>query len=101
MRGRVIWSPRAEREYFSTLTYWKNRNGSSEYSKKIITEIEKLEKMLLEYPFSCPIVYETPQKKIRRALVLNNFSIFYKAFPEIIEIVFFFDNRDNPNKLKF
>ena len=48
-----------------------------------------------------PIVYQTPEKEIRRALVLHNFSLFYQIFTDRIEIVFFFDNRNDPKKLFF
>ncbi|MFC2498452.1 ATP phosphoribosyltransferase regulatory subunit, partial [Capnocytophaga granulosa] len=43
MCRKVIWSPRAQEAYISTLEYWIEHNGSSTYSNKIIDEVELIE----------------------------------------------------------
>ena len=101
MHKQIIWAPKAELEYLSTLDFWIEHNKSSTYSQKIITEVEAAEKRIIQFSFSNPVVYQTSQKEIRRVIILYNFSLFYEIFPDRIEIVFFFDNRDNPEKLKF
>ncbi|GJH41191.1 hypothetical protein RCZ04_17410 [Capnocytophaga sp. HP1101] len=101
MCKQVVWAPRAELEYLSTLDFWIEHNKSSAYSQKIIAEVEATEIRIMQFPYSNPIAYQTPQKEIRRAIVLLNFSLFYEVFHDKIEIVFFFDNRDNPEKLPF
>ena len=101
MCRKVIWSPRAQEAYISTLEYWIEHNGSSTYSNNIIDEVERIEQRILDFPMVYPIVYQTPEKEIRRALVLYNFSLFYQIFTDRIEIVFFFDNRNDPKKLLF
>ena len=101
MWRKIIWSPRAQEEYISTLEYWIEHNGSSTYSKKIIEEVERIEQRIWDFPMAHPIVYQTSEKEIRRALVFRNFSIFYQIFADRIEIVFFFDNRNDPEKLVF
>ena len=35
MWRKIIWSPRAQEEYISTLEYWIEHNGSSTYSKNM------------------------------------------------------------------
>lgn len=99
MYKKVIWSPRAQEEYISTLEYWIEHNDSSTYSNKIIDEVERIEQRILDFPIAHPIVYQTPEKEIRRVLILHNFSLFYQIFMDRIEIVFFFDNRNDPKKL--
>ena len=101
MCKKIIWSPRAQTEYISTLEYWIEHNASSAYSEKIINEVQKIEQKILDFPTAFPIVYKTQKKEIRRALVLHNFSVYYQTFTDKIEIVFFFDNRNNPDKLIF
>ena len=99
MYKKVIWSPRAQEEYISTLEYWIEHNDSSTYSNKSIDEVERIEQRILDFPIANPIVYQTPEKEIRRVLILHNFSLFYQIFTDRIEIVFFFDNRNDPKKL--
>ena len=99
MYKKVIWSPRAQEEYISTLEYWIEHNDSSTYSNKIIDEVERIEQRILDFPIAHTIVYQTPEKEIRRVLILHNFSLFYQIFTDRIEIVFFFDNRNDPKKL--
>lgn len=62
MYRKVIWSPRAQEAYISTLEYWIEHNGSSTYSNKIIDEVERIEQRILDFPMVYPIVYQTPEK---------------------------------------
>ena len=43
---------------------------------------------------------ESKIKKIRRILILENFSLFYKLMNDEIKILSFFDNRRDPSNLK-
>ena len=43
---------------------------------------------------------ESKTKKIRRVLILENFSLFYKLKNDEIKVVSFFDNRRDPGNLK-
>ena len=80
MHKQIIWAPKAELEYLSTLDFWIEHNKSSTYSQKIITEVEAAEKRIIQFPFSNPVVYQTSQKEIRRVIILYNFSLFYEIF---------------------
>lgn len=101
MYRKIIWVPKVEEVYLSILDLWIEYNGSSAYSPKIIVVVETTEKGISEYPLIDPIIYEVPLKKVRKAVILYNFSLFYKAFPDKIEVVFSLGNRDNPKKLSF
>ena len=70
MHKQIIWAPKAELEYLSTLDFWIEHNKSSTYSQKIITEVEAAEKRIIQFPFSNPVVYQTSQKEIRRVIIL-------------------------------
>ena len=43
---------------------------------------------------------ESKIKKIRRVLILENFSLFYKVMNDEIKVLSFFDNRRDPGNLK-
>lgn len=98
---KIIWTDKALKTYHDTLKYWKKKTQSSEYSKKIRIAVNQAQKDILEYPVAFPIVYETSEIEVHRHLILKNFSIYYKIYNKDIIILFFFDNRDNPNKLEF
>lgn len=95
------WAPQAEMQYYEILSYWIEHNGSNSYSIKIMKEVEKREDLLMQNPFIGQEHYlSTPYTKIRRLLVLRNFSIIYRITDKV-EILSFWDNRKDPEKLDF
>ena len=101
MQKRVIWSSIAEEKFFLTLNFWNERNLSTEYSNKIIDATELAEKALISFPNLGVIVQKTAKRQIRKYLVLDNYSLYYVVHPKSIEILAFFDSRNNPILLKF
>ena len=85
---KLEWTLEAEMQYYDILSYWTNHNKSNSYSIKIMNEVEKSEDLLIYNPF-----------KIRSLLVLKNFSIIYRI-TDRIEILSFWDNRNDPTKLE-
>ena len=47
----IIWTCEAEESLTEITMYWADRNGSSDYSEKIISEVEKLLKDISSNPF--------------------------------------------------
>ena len=93
------WTPQAEIQYYDILSYWVEHNGSNSYSMKIMKEVEKSEDLLMYNPFIGQEHYlSSPYTKIRRLLVLKHFSIIYRITDKI-EILSFWDNRNDPKKL--
>ena len=101
MQKRVIWSSIAEEKFFLTLNFWNERNLSTEYSNKIIDATEQGEKALSSFPNLGVIVQKTAKRQIRKYLVLDNYSLYYVVHHESIEILAFFDSRNNPMLQKF
>ena len=50
MAKRIIWSTNARTDLREILEYWKNRNKSSLYSKKLYSQIKELVSILANYP---------------------------------------------------
>ncbi|EPE00382.1 type II toxin-antitoxin system RelE/ParE family toxin [Capnocytophaga sp. oral taxon 336] len=97
---KLEWTPEAEMQYYDILSYWTNHNKSNSYSIKIMNEVEKSEDLLIYNPFIGQEHYlSTPYFKIRSLLVLKNFSIIYRI-TDRIEILSFWDNRNDPAKLE-
>lgn len=96
----VIWTPEAEIQLHNILTFGIENNGSQRYSQKITNEVKKITTILSFNPFFGQ-EYEliSFSSKIRRAIVLDNFSMLYQVTDKV-EILTFWDNRQDPNDLK-
>lgn len=95
-KQNVVWAKEAKDLYQEALEFWYNHNQSYDYCLKIIESVENIVSMISEYPYSGIIVKEN----IRKVVIMNRFVIFYEIQKERIEIVFFFDGRDNPLKVE-
>lgn len=96
----VKWTPEAEAQFHEILSFWIENNGSPKYSEKIIDRVEEIITLLSFSPFLGP-EYELISQplKIRKVVVLHNFSMLYRVTEEV-EIVSFWDNRRDPKNLK-
>ena len=94
---QIIWATRAENDYYETLIYWTKRNKSNSFSNKLIAEVDKKLKVILQNPKSGLATNIQGTHKIN---FLKYFSIYYQVSEKYIEIVSFWDNRRNPEKLE-
>ena len=94
---RIIWSHQAESDYIHTLQYWIEHNKSNTYSLRLITEVEKTEKLISNNP---GIGSLSEIEGVRYVLVYKNFSLYYRVNENSVEILAFWDNRRNPDTLE-
>ena len=94
----VSWSYEAEIQYYDTLLFWIEKIKSEKYSEQIESEVTKIIQTLKDFP-RIGAIYQ--RKGVRRVIVLFHFSVFYRILEEEneIEIVAFWDNRNDPKKL--
>lgn len=94
----IVWENHASKEFIAILEFWNNHNNSISYSKKLFSEVKKAEKLLEENPNAGS---ETNFKKVKRLIILDNFSLFYTISKKenYIYILSIWDNRRNPNLL--
>lgn len=96
----VKWTPEAEIQFYETLKYWTDNNNSSEYSKKIYLEVEHTTKLLSFSPYiGQEHEFNTEFTKIRKIVILKNFTILYRI-TDIVEIISFWNNNQDPKELK-
>lgn len=88
----IIWSDRANLEFKEILEYYTKRNGNSEYSLKILLKTEQFLKTLKENEF----IGRLTSNKTTRVMVMDVYLIFYEIHQHQIEILSFWDNRQNP-----
>jgi toxin YoeB len=92
---KIIWTETAAHQRKEVLQYWKHRNKSNAYPKKLIKIINDRLHLLSEYPF---LGRKTNHKDLREH-TLGNYSIFFKVTPNRIIVAIFWDNRRNPKEL--
>lgn len=93
-RKQIIWSFCAEMELKGILEFYNNRNGNSNYSSKLLLEIKNI---LNTLSLSESIGRLTGNKKTR-VIVMKVYLIFYEINGKLIEILSFWDNRQNQHK---
>lgn len=92
----IIWSELAITEFRNVLDYYVQNNGSATYSNKLVREVEKLLTLISQNE----LIGRLTGNKFTRAIPLKHYIIFYEINYNTIEIISFWDSRQNPRKLK-
>lgn len=74
MSGRIKWSLQATEDLQEIFSYWRRRNKSNRYGKKLNTEIKQVIKILYKYPY---LGISTTDNLIR-VKVFKTYKIFYQ-----------------------
>lgn len=94
-KKKVNWSKRAKSELNKTLAFYTDRNGSSEYSLQILDEVEDLTKTLSSSHF----IGRLTTDRVTWIIPFKVFSNFYQVKSKQIEILVFWDNRQDPDTI--
>jgi addiction module RelE/StbE family toxin len=95
MAKQVIWSQRAQNDRKEILNYWKQRNKSSAYSKKLNELFKESIRIILDFP---QIGKMTDDSKARIKIV-RDYLIIYEETDTQIFILTIWDSRQDPDKL--
>src|SRR4051812_15911834 len=96
MAKKIIWSETAQKDRKEILLYWKNRNKSSAYSKKLNLLFNDAADIIASFPkIGKPSGYKDSRIKI-----VKDYLLIYKEFDTFISIITIWDARQNPIKLK-
>ncbi len=93
---KVRWTKLALEQRNHILKYWNNRNKSISYSTKLKVEIKEHTDLLLEKPNAGKIMLGSENVRV---FVFGNYSLYYLPTAQHIEVLAFWDNRQNPEKL--
>lgn len=97
MAGKeIVWSKLAKLQFKNVLDYYVERNGNPNYSTKLLIETEKL----LETLSNSEYIGRLTSNKFTRVITMNVYLIFYEINKNRIEIVSFWDNRQDLKKRK-
>jgi len=93
-KKEIIWALRAQQELKQILDYYNTRNGNTAYSFKLLDEIEDLLNTLSHSEF----IGRLTSDKRTRVVVMKVYLIFYEIKGDKIEILSFWDNRQDDNR---
>jgi plasmid stabilization system protein ParE len=93
-KKQIIWSNQAESELYEILQFYIDRNKSNRYSEKILKSVEQLVTLLSKNPY----MGKLSNNGVTRVIVKSDFLIFYEVHLSTIEIISFWDNRQDPGK---
>jgi len=90
-KKEIIWSDLAKIEFSNVLEFYFYRNENSNYSLKIVEEVEELLEILSQSHF----IGRLTSNKITRVIPMKEYLVFYEINENRIEIISFWDNRQN------
>jgi len=97
MAKQIIWTYRAQQDRIEILCYWRKRNKSNIYSKKLNLLFKKAILLIAVHPH---IGRSTTMAGVRVKLV-RDYLIFYEVNEGQIFILSIWDNRKNPEETPF
>jgi len=98
MAQKVIWTENAKNDLKIILDFWNEKNGSKKYSNFLLGKIREFEMFLTVFP---KIGRSSKISNLRFCIVENNYSIYYLIRDSVSFIIHVWDNRRNPEDLKF
>ena len=90
-KKEIIWSDLAKVEFSNVLEFYFYRNENSNYSLKIVEEVEELLEILSQSHF----IGRLTSNKITRVIPMKEYLVFCEINENRIEIISFWDNRQN------
>lgn len=96
MAKQVIWSLRAQKDKKEILDYWRQRNKSDTYSKKLNELFKESIKIILDFPQIGKVTDDTKA----RIKIVRDYLIIYEETDTQIFILTIWDSRQDPDKLK-
>lgn len=93
-KKEIIWSARANLELKEILEFYNEQNGNVNYSLKLMNEIDDLLNTLSQSEF----IGRLTSNKKTRVLVMKSYLIFYDINDTRVEILSFWDNRQDENR---
>ena len=95
-KKEIVWSKLAKLQLKNVLEFYVQRNGNSNYSLKLLNEIEDL----LETLSNAELIGRLTNNKFTRVISMKVYLIFYEINGNRIEIISFWDNRQNESNRK-
>jgi plasmid stabilization system protein ParE len=97
---KIMWTPTARLTYFKVIDYLEEAWTKREI-QNFANDVERVLKQISEDPY----MFKTSrkQKNVRKGFITRHNTIYYRIRPrkKEIELITFWDNRQNPQKISF
>ena len=97
---KISWTPKARRTYFEVIDHLE-KDWTEREIRNFINEVDHL----LEQIKQNPEMFEESRKKknVRKGLVTKQNTLYYQVRPrkKELQLLLFWDNRQNPGKLAY
>ena len=95
MAKQVVWSLRAQADRKHILDYWRQRNKSATYSKKLDHLFKEAVRILRDFPQ----IGKLTDNKITKIKIVKDYLIFYEETENQIHVLTIWDSRQDPDRL--
>lgn len=93
----IVWSPTARRSYFSILGYLDDN-----WTRRELTNFAKKTLKTLDLIADNPSLFQySKESDTFRCVVVKQVSLYYRLKDNRIELITFWDNRKDPDSLKW
>ncbi|TVR73088.1 MAG: type II toxin-antitoxin system RelE/ParE family toxin [Marinilabiliales bacterium] len=97
---KISWTPTAKRTYFKVLDYL-----AENWTKREVTNFMNEVESLLTQITDNPEMFQASRKKknVRKALITKHNTLYYRIKPKNkeLELITFWDNRQDPKKIAY
>ena len=97
MALKIQWTKKAEKSFDKIVEYLEEE-WSEASAKKFVRKTNKLLSRIAENPEICPAIED--KEEVRKGVVTMQTSVFYRVKDNLIQLIIFWDNRQDPDKLK-
>lgn len=94
---KIVWTETATIILQQILTFYRVRNGNSQYSRSIYRMINDVLKLVAKYPY----MYKATSVPNVRVFHCDYFRVYYRVLDEYILVEAIFDTRQDPGKAPF
>jgi len=98
MAKQIIWSPKSEHDFENILQYL-SKEWNDVVTSKFIDLIDILLKQISINPRQFPLIHKS--LNIRKCVVSKHNTLYYRNRRNSIELLRIYDNRQNPESLRF
>jgi addiction module RelE/StbE family toxin len=95
MAKQIIWTERAQNDRKMILDYWRQRNKSATYSRKLNQLFIEAIRIISDYPH----IGKPTNDKSARIKIVKDYLIIYQEMETEIFILTIWDSRQNPEKI--
>jgi len=98
MPKKIIWSPKSEKDFENILEYL-SKEWDAEVTIKFIDLIDILLIQISINPRQFPLIHKS--LNIRKCVISKHNTLYYRNRRNHIELLRIYDNRQNPENLRF